>query len=140
MTELRENQLKEADIRIQKLMQIADKALLQTREEKEARLKYQRSTSTLYHLEGEVQRMEQITEKQKKKLGILMDLLEASRDHLSRSIDQKTQLLNQTSEAAEKMCELCEKTLKEEQEFYEERDHDMMHTPPYIQVKRRPRK
>ena len=83
--------------------------------------------------------MELISEKQSKKLGILMQLLETSRDHLKRSIEQKSLLLNQTQDAAEKMRILCEQTLQEEQEFYNERDYDTMHTPPFINVKRRPR-
>jgi hypothetical protein len=134
-----EEELRNAEERIHNLMKLADAALLQTREEKEARLKYQRSVSTLYHLEGELKRMELISEKQSKKLGILMQLLETSRDHLKRSIEQKTLLLNQTQDAAEKMRILCEQTLQEEQEFYNERDYDTMHTPPFINVKRRPR-
>jgi hypothetical protein len=134
-----EEELRNAEERIHNLMKLADAALLQTREEKEARLKYQRSVSTLYHLEGELKRMELISEKQSKKLGILMQLLETSRDHLKRSIEQKSLLLNQTQDAAEKMRILCEQTLQEEQEFYNERDYDTMHTPPFINVKRRPR-
>lgn len=134
-----EEELRNAEERIHHLMKLADAALLQTREEKEARLKYQRSVSTLFHLEGELKRMQLISEKQSKKLAILMQLLETSRDHLKRSIEQKTLLLNQTQDAAEKMRILCEQTLKEEQEFYNERDFDTMHTPPFINVKRRPR-
>lgn len=134
-----EEELKRTEERIHYLMKLADAALLQTREEKEARLKYQRSVSTLFHLEGELQRMQLISEKQSKKLAILMQLLETSRDHLKKSIEQKSHLLTQTQDAAEKMRKLCEQTLQEEQEFYNERDFDTMHTPPFINVKRRPR-
>ena len=84
--------------------------------------------------------MKLATEKQEKKLEILMQLLEASRDHLAKSIQQKTDLLNQTREAAERMSKLCVQTLKEEQEFFEERTEDEMLTPPFLKVKRRPRK
>ena len=94
----------------------------------------------MQHLASEHQRLKNITEAQDKKLQILLNLLEASKEHLSKSIEQKSLLLNQTSEAADKMCELCEETLIAEQKFYEERDYDMMHTPPYIKVKRRPRR
>jgi hypothetical protein len=80
------------------------------------------------------------TEKQERKLEILMQLLEASRDHLAKSIAQKTDLLNQTREAAERMSKLCVQTLQEEQDFYEERTEDEMLTPPFLKVKRRPRK
>ena len=80
------------------------------------------------------------TEKQERKLEILMQLLEASRDHLAKSIAQKTDLLNQTREAAERMSKLCVQTLQEEQDFYEERTDDEMLTPPFLKVKRRPRK
>ena len=136
----KEQEIKDADKRISKLMKISEAAKLQIREEKELRLKYQRSVFTMQHLASEHQRLKNITEAQDKKLQILLNLLEASKEHLSKSIEQKSLLLNQTSEAADKMCELCEETLIAEQKFYEERDYDMMHTPPYIKVKRRPRR
>lgn len=140
LTEKKEAEIKAAELRIEKLMKISEAAKNQIREEKDLRLKYQRSVFTMQHLDFEHKRLKSITETQEKKLSILVNLLEASKDHLAKSIQQKSLLLNQTSEAAEKMCELCEETLAAEQKFYEERDYDVMHTPPYIKVKRRPRK
>ena len=121
-------------------MKISEVSKIQIREEKDLRLKYQRSVFTMQHLASEHQKLKNITDTQEKRLEILLSLLEASKEHLSKSIEQKSLLLNQTSEAAEKMSQLCEETLIAEQKFYEERDHDVMHTPPYIKVKRRPRK
>ena len=135
----------EIEGRIERLMQRADRLTELIRKEKEARLEQQRiviltQASTLCHLPNELARMQLATEKQERKLEILMQLLEASRDHLARSIQQKTDLLNQTREAAERMSKLCVQTLDEEQAFYEERTEDEMLTPPYLKVKRRPRK
>lgn len=121
-------------------MKISEATKVQIREEKELKMKYQRSVFTMQHLMSEQQRLKSVTEAQEKRLEVLLGLLEASKEHLSKSIEQKSLLLNQTSEAAEKMCRLCEETLEAEQKFYEERDYDVMHTPPYIKVKRRPRK
>lgn len=139
-TEKKEQEIKESEQRIEKLMKISEATKIQIREEKELRLKYQRSVFTMQHLVSEHQKLKSITEAQEKRLAILLGLLEASKEHLSKSIEQKSLLLNQTSEAAEKMCQLCEETLVAEQKFYEERDYDIMHTPPHIKVKRRPRK
>lgn len=140
ISEKKEKEILEAEGRIQKLMQISDATKVQIREEKEKRIKYQRSVFTMQHLASEHQKLKNITETQEKRLEILMGLLEASKEHLAKSIEQKSLLLNQTSEAAEKMSQLCEETLAAEQKFYEERDYDVMHTPPYIKVKRRVRK
>mgnify|MGYP001077030196 FL=1 len=129
-----------AEERIHKLMSIADKSLLQTRNEKEERLKYQRSVSTLFNLESNYENMKKLTEKQERKLEVLMDLLVSSRDYLSSSITEKSQLLQKTKEAAHQISEICQQTLKEEEEFYRSADSDTMHTPPYIQVNRRKRK
>lgn len=79
------------------------------------------------------------TAKKQKKLEILLHLLSASRDHLQRSISHKSTLLNQTQEAAIKMRDLTEQLINEEQAFYEEKGSDTMLTPPYLDVKRRPR-
>jgi hypothetical protein len=136
----KEQELRDAEQRIQKLMKISEAAKIQIRTEKELRLKYQRSVFTMQHLASEHERLKIVTDTQEQRLKILLGLLEASKEHLSKSIEQKSLLLNQTSEAAEKMCELCEETLVAEQAFYEERDYDVMQTPPYIKVKRRPRK
>lgn len=84
--------------------------------------------------------MKAMSDKQSKKVDILVNLLAASKEHLTSSIEQKTHLLNQTKEAASKMTRICEETLKEEQEFYEKQEYDKMHTAPHIQVKRRERK
>jgi hypothetical protein len=140
MTEKHEHEMEEAQKRIERLMKISEATKIQIREEKANKQKYQRSVFTLQHLYSEHQKLKQITEGQEKRLGILLGLLEASKEHLSKSIEQKSLLLNQTSEAAEKMSLLCEETLQAEQKFYEERDFDVMHTPPFIKVKRRPRK
>lgn len=139
ITAKKEKEVMEAEKRIEKLMKISEATKIAIREEKEQKLKYQRSVFTLQHLVAEHQNMKSVTEAQEKRLAILVGLLEASKEHLSKSIEQKSMLLNQTSDAAEKMCVLCEETLKEEQEFYNEREFDKMHTPPFINVKRRPR-
>lgn len=135
----------EIEARIERLMQRADRLTELIRKEKEERLEQQRivrymQASMLCHLPSELAKMKLATEKQEKKLEILMQLLEASRDHLAKSIQQKTDLLNQTREAAERMSKLCVQTLTEEQEFYEQRSEDEMLTPPFLKVKRRPRK
>lgn len=139
ITVKKEKEIVEAEKRIEKLMKISEATKIAIREEKEMKMKYQRSVFTLQHLASEHQSLKSVTEAQEKRLKILMGLLEASKEHLSKSIEQKSMLLNQTSDAAEKMCVLCEETLKEEQAFYEEREYDKMHTPPFINVKRRPR-
>jgi hypothetical protein len=139
ITAQKELEIQEAETRIEKLMKISEATKIAIREEKELKMKYQRSVFTLQHLPAEHVTLKSVTEAQEKRLAILMGLLEASKEHLSKSIEQKSMLLNQTSDAAEKMCVLCEETLKEEQEFYMEREYDKMHTPPFINVKRRPR-
>ena len=91
-------------------------------------------------MEIDLENMKALSDKQSQKVDILVNLLAASKEHLTSSITQKTQLLNQTKAAAMKMSKICEDTLKEEQEFYEKQQYDKMHTAPHILVKRRERK
>ena len=138
-------EMEEAETRIRKLTQIADRALEETHQQKELTLKYTRSVrysqlSTLSHLEVDLENMKAQSDKQKKKLEILVNLLEASKQHLTNSIHQKTELLSQTNKAASQINQICQETLAEEQAFYEKEEYDKMHTPPYILVKRRERK
>lgn len=120
-------------------MRTADAATQQSHSEKSLLLQYQRSNSSLSHLETDLNNMRALTESQQQKLTVLLELLAASKQQLESSITQKSSLLDQTREAAVKMCEICEQTLREEQSFFEQQDHDKMYTAPYIDVKRRER-
>lgn len=122
-----------------RLQKYCDSLLFQIHQEKEKRLHYQRAAAATYGSHQELHRLRAENDKQGKKLKILIDLLESSRDHLGNSISKKNELIEQTLQASDQMYELCEKTLEEEQEFYEQRDYDTLLTPPYTQIKRRPR-
>jgi hypothetical protein len=144
MTQVKEAQIDQLTSKTEAIQARCDEAHYQIRQDKQRRLELQRAVlliqaSTTYHTSHNLAKAQAQTAKKQKKLEILLRLLTSSRDHLSTSISHKTTLLTQTQEAARKMRDLTEQLIKEEQAFYEERDSDVMLTPPYLQVKRKPR-
>jgi hypothetical protein len=144
MTQEKQAQIDKLTSKTEAIQAKCDEAHYRIRQDKQRRLELQRAVlliqaSTTYHTSHNLATAQAQTAKKQKKLEILLRLLTSSRDHLSTSISHKTTLLNQTQEAARRMRDLTEQLIKEEQAFYEEQDSDAMLTPPYLQVKRRPR-
>jgi superfamily II helicase len=84
-----------------RLQELSDTILLKIHNEKDLRLKYQRAAAATFGSHQELHRLKSENEKQGKKLKILIDLLEQSRNHLGHSIAKKNELIEQTLTASD---------------------------------------